>query len=63
LGFDKNLAMSETSALVTSPFVNFNSSIACSLEKPFFVISLIVFSGNEDNVGVAAAAPDLVGCG
>jgi len=56
LGFDKDFVISVTSALVTSPFVNFNSSIACSLVNPFFVISLITFSGKGDGVGGNAAA-------
>lgn len=59
-GFGKFFAISVTSALVTSPFVNFNSSIACSLVNPFFVISLTSFSGKGDGVrgGAAADADD-----
>jgi len=46
---------------VTSPFVNFNSSIACSLVNPFFVISLIAFSGKGDGVGGGPAVAAAVG--
>ncbi len=46
---------------MTSPFVNFNSSIACSLVNPFFVISLMAFSGKEDGVGGGPAVAAAVG--
>lgn len=50
------------SAFVTSPFVIFNSSIACSRVKPFFIIAFISFSGKGDGVKddavAAAASPD-----
>ncbi len=42
--------------MVTSPFDNFNSAIACSLVNPFFVISLMTFSGKGDGVGGGKAA-------
>jgi len=53
LGFVKDFVMSVISALFASPFVAFNSSIACSLVKPFFVISLMTFSGKGDRAAVA----------
>jgi len=53
LGFVKDFDISVIRALVASPFVAFNSSIACSLVKPFFVISLMTFSGKGDRMVVA----------
>lgn len=41
----KDLAISETRALVASPLLEFNSWIACSRVNPFFVMCLILSSG------------------
>ncbi len=47
---DKDFAINETSAFVASPFVNLNSSTACSLVNPLLVICPIVSS--EKGAGV-----------
>ena len=59
MGTDKDFAINETSAFVASPFVNFNSSIACSRVNPPLVICLIVSSGKGAGVAaVGVADPD-----
>ncbi len=50
MGIAKDFAINETSALVASPFVNLNSSIAWSLVNPLFVICFIVSSEKDVDV-------------
>lgn len=61
LGFDRDFVISATSAFVTSPFINFNSSIASSLVNPFFVNSLKSFSGKGDGIKDDAELAVVVG--
>ncbi len=58
MGIDNDFAINETSALVASPFVNFNSSKACSLVNPLLVICFIASSENEAVVVVVVDDAD-----
>ncbi|CAF4882411.1 unnamed protein product [Rotaria socialis] len=53
ISIDNDFVINETSALVASPFADFNSSIACSRVKPPFVICLIESSGKGAGVELA----------
>ena len=54
---DNDLVIKETNALVASPLVDRNSSIACSRVNPLFVICRIESSGN-DAEAVLVDVPD-----